>query len=65
MLVQVYSLAGDSYGYAAEQCVKFAFQGREVYKDFGFSQFRQQFYDTVIAPVQVIYLAFPDMHVPI
>ncbi|KAJ5773291.1 hypothetical protein N7457_008187 [Penicillium paradoxum] len=64
-LDEVYSLAGDSYGYAVERCVKFAFQGRDVYKDFGFSQFRQQFYDTVVAPVQATYLTFADMRIPV
>ncbi|KAJ5435680.1 hypothetical protein N7445_006565 [Penicillium cf. griseofulvum] len=59
-LDEVYSLAGDSYGYAAERCVKFAFQGRDLYKDFSFSQFRQQFHNSVVAPVQATYLAFPD-----
>ncbi|KAJ5637351.1 hypothetical protein N7490_007230 [Penicillium lividum] len=57
-LDEFYRLAGDSYGYAAECCVTFAFQGRDLYKDFEFFQFRQQFYDTVVAPVQATYLAF-------
>jgi hypothetical protein len=64
-LDEVYRLAGDSYGYAAERCVKFAFQGRDLYKDFSFSQFRQQFHDTVVAPVQATYLAFPDSCIPV
>ncbi|CAI7662833.1 unnamed protein product [Penicillium glandicola] len=64
-LDEVYSLAGDSYGYAAERCVKFAFQGRDLYKDFSFSQFRQQFHDSVVAPVQATYLAFPDSCIPV
>lgn len=64
-LDEVYSLAGDSYGYAVMRCVKFAFQGRDLYKDFSFSQFRQQFYDSVVAPVQATYLAFPDSCIPV
>jgi hypothetical protein len=64
-LDEVYSLAGDSYGYAAERCVKFAFQGRDLYKDFSFSQFRQQFHDSVVAPVQATYLMFPDSCIPV
>jgi len=59
-LDEVYRVAGDSYGYAAERCVKFSFQGRDQYKDFDFSQFRQQFYDAVVAPVQATCLMFPD-----
>ncbi|RYP17413.1 hypothetical protein DL765_004543 [Monosporascus sp. GIB2] len=62
-LDEVYRLAGDSYGYAAERCVKFSFQGRDLYKDFEFSQFRQQFYDAVVAPVQATYLMFPDSRI--
>lgn len=63
-LDEVYRLAGDSYGYAAERCVKFSFQGRDLYKDFDFSQFRQQFHDAVVAPVQATYLMLPDSHNP-
>ncbi|KAK1763701.1 hypothetical protein QBC33DRAFT_548990 [Phialemonium atrogriseum] len=61
-LDEVYRLAGDSYGYATERCVKFSFEGRDVYNDFDVSRFRQQFYDAVVAPVQATYLAFPDSH---
>ncbi|KAK5656739.1 hypothetical protein OQA88_4287 [Cercophora sp. LCS_1] len=59
-LDEVYRIAGDSYGYATERCIKFAFQGRDQYKDFHFEQFRQQFYDAVVAPVQATYLMFPE-----
>ena len=61
-LDEVYRLAGDSYGYATERCVKFSFEGRDLYNDFDFLRFRQQFYDVVVAPVQATYLAFPDSH---
>ncbi|KAI2618441.1 hypothetical protein GGR54DRAFT_155856 [Hypoxylon sp. NC1633] len=61
-LDEVYSLAGDSYGYAAERCVKCSFPGR--YNDFDISQFRRQFYDAVVAPVQATYLMFPDSYIP-
>lgn len=63
-LDEVYRLAGDSYGDAAARCVKLSFQGRDVYKDFSFAQFRRQFYDTVVAPVQATYLMFPDSRIP-
>jgi hypothetical protein len=64
-LDEVYRIAGDSYGYAAERCVKFSFKGgRDLYKDFGFSQFRQEFYDVVVAPIQATYLMFPESHNP-
>ena len=63
-LDEVYRLAGDSYGYAAERCVKFSFQGRYVTKNFDFAQFRQQFHDTVVAPVQATYLMMPDSCIP-
>ncbi|KGO62813.1 hypothetical protein PEX2_043360 [Penicillium expansum] len=64
-LNEVYRVAGDSYGYATERCVKFAFQGPDSYQDFTFSKFRQQFYDAVVAPVQATYLAFPDSYIPV
>lgn len=58
-LDEVYRLVGDSYGYAAERCIKFSFQGRDVCKDFDFEHFREQFYEAVVAPVQATYLMFP------
>ncbi|KAK2877138.1 hypothetical protein FQN49_001382 [Arthroderma sp. PD_2] len=63
-LDEVYRIAGDSYGYAAEKCVRFCFQGRDVCKDFEFSQFRQQFHDAVVAPIRATYLMFPDSSSP-
>jgi hypothetical protein len=63
-LDEVKRLAGDSYGYAAERCVKSSFQVQDRYKDFDFSQFRQQFHDAVVAPVQATYLMFPDSRNP-
>ena len=65
-LDDVRGLAGDSYGDAAERCVKFCFEGRDQYKTFDFAQFRQQFYDAVVAPVQATYLLFPEsrVHLP-
>jgi len=65
MLDEVYRQAGDSYGLAAERCLKFSFSGRDLYNNFSFSQFRQQFHDTVVAPVQTTYLMFPDSGTPI
>lgn len=64
-LDEVYSLAGNSYGYATERCVKFAFEGRDAHRDFGMSRFRQQFHDDVVAPVQAthhMYLALRNMY---
>lgn len=64
-LDEVYRLAGDSYGDAVARCVKSEFQGRDIYKNFEFAQFRQQFYDAVVAPVQATYLMFPDSRIAI
>lgn len=61
-LDEVYLIAGDSYGDATARCVKFSFEGRDVYNDFDFAKFRQQFYDVVVAPVQATYLTYPDSH---
>jgi hypothetical protein len=63
-LDEVYRLAGDSYGYAVERCVKLSFQCQDIYKDFDFPQFRQQFHDAVVAPIQATYLMFPDSQNP-
>lgn len=61
-LDEVYRMAGDSYGYAAERCVKFSFEGRNTLNDFDFESFRKQFYDVVVALVQATYLTFPDSY---
>ena len=63
-LEEVCCTAGNSYGYAAERCIKFAFEGRESYRQFCFSTFRQQFHDVVLAPVKATYLMFPDTYGP-
>jgi hypothetical protein len=63
-LDEVYRLAGDSYGYAAERCVKFSFEGRNQHNDFDFLRFRQQFYGTVVAPVQATYLMLSHSYYP-
>lgn len=59
-LDEVYREAGNSYGHAAERCVKCMFQGQALERDFDFSAFRKEFYDAVVAPVQATYLAFND-----
>lgn len=58
-LDDVYRTAGDSYGFAAERCIKHVFVGRNAYKDFEFAQFRKQFYEVVVAPVQATYQQMP------
>jgi hypothetical protein len=57
-LDKVYREAGDSYGYAAQRCVKCDFPGQASHIDFELAKFRQQFHDTVIAPVQATYEIF-------
>jgi hypothetical protein len=64
-LDEVRCQAGDLYGNAAERCLKFVFEGRDQYKNFDFVQFRQQFYDTVVAPVQATYLLMPGSQIHI
>lgn len=59
-LEEVRCTAGDMYGNAAERCIKFAFDGRESYRYFSFSTFRQQFHDVVLAPIMATYFMFPD-----
>jgi hypothetical protein len=63
-LNEVYNLAGDLYGNAAKRCLIFSFEGRDDHNDFDFSQFRQQFYDTVVAPLQATYHIFAQTHIP-
>ncbi|KAI1822192.1 hypothetical protein F4861DRAFT_515561 [Xylaria intraflava] len=58
-LDEVRRIAGCAYGDAAERCVKFSFPGRDVHKKFDVLQFRKQFYDDVVAPVQATYYLMP------
>ncbi|KAI1109199.1 hypothetical protein F5Y14DRAFT_433390 [Nemania sp. NC0429] len=56
---RVYLEAGDSYGYAVQRCLRCEFPGRDVTKTFEFSQFRQNFFNGVVAPVQATYMMLP------
>ncbi|KAI0868908.1 hypothetical protein GGS24DRAFT_185442 [Hypoxylon argillaceum] len=58
-LDDVRRIAGSAYGDAAERCIKFSFAGRDMYKRFDMAQFRRQFYDGVVAPVQAAYYLMP------
>ncbi|KAI1123241.1 hypothetical protein F5Y10DRAFT_252238 [Nemania abortiva] len=53
---RIYLEAGDSYGYAVQRCLRCEFPGRDVTKTFEFSQFRQNFFNGVVAPVQATYM---------
>lgn len=61
-LDDVYREAGDSYGYAAQRCVRFDFQGQTSQMDFELPKFRQQFHDTVVAPIQATYEIFASSY---
>ncbi len=59
-LDQVRLIAGDSYGNAVERCIKFVFQGLERTREFDHPNFRREFYNVVIAPIQATYLMMPE-----
>ncbi|OIW26836.1 hypothetical protein CONLIGDRAFT_717050 [Coniochaeta ligniaria NRRL 30616] len=58
-LEEVHLQAGDAYGNAAERCVKFVFGGPEKTREFDLPNFRREFYEVVVAPVQATYLMMP------
>jgi hypothetical protein len=58
-LEEVRSRAGESYGDAVERCIKFVFRGPEKTRDFDLPNFRREFYEVVVAPVQATYLMMP------
>jgi hypothetical protein len=60
-LDDVYYEASDLYGNAVQRCIKSSFQGPESTKRFNVEQFRVQFYNTVVAPVQATYRMMPDL----
>ncbi|KAI1174914.1 hypothetical protein F4777DRAFT_598902 [Nemania sp. FL0916] len=51
--------AGCAYGDAAERCLKFTFSGLDIHKNFDRREFRTQFYNSVVAPVQAAYYLMP------
>lgn len=55
MLDEVRLIAGESYGNAAERCIKFVFRGIELRRHFDYPEFRRDFYEAV-APVQARYM---------
>ncbi|KAI1178528.1 hypothetical protein F4777DRAFT_100586 [Nemania sp. FL0916] len=56
---RIYLEAGDSYGYAVQRCLRCEFPGRDVTKTFDFRQFRENFFNGVVAPVQATYMMLP------
>jgi hypothetical protein len=52
---RVYLEAGQSYGYAAQRCLRCEFPGRDAVKSFDFEQFRRDFFNGVVAPVHAVY----------
>ncbi|KAI1747738.1 hypothetical protein F4782DRAFT_520224 [Xylaria castorea] len=58
-LDDVRRIAGSAYGDAAERCIKFFFPGYDHDKNFNVMQFRRNFYDHVVAPVQAAYYLMP------
>ncbi|KAL3465441.1 hypothetical protein BJX64DRAFT_285383 [Aspergillus heterothallicus] len=47
--------AGPEYGDAIKRCLRCEFPGRDVTKNFGYAQFRQEFFNGVVAPVQATF----------
>ncbi|KAM0418720.1 hypothetical protein ACHAPT_012318 [Fusarium lateritium] len=58
-LDDVYREGGDLYGNAVQRCIKCSFEGSKSTKRFNIEQFRMQFYNTVVAPVQARYCMTP------
>lgn len=59
---RVYLEGGDLYGYAVQRCLRCEFPGRDVTKSFEFEQFRSDFFQGVVAPVQVTYDWLQALH---
>ena len=52
---EVFLSEGELYGDAVQRCLRCEFPGRDVTKDFNFREFRQNFFEGVVAPVQATY----------
>jgi hypothetical protein len=60
-LEDVYREAGDSYGDAVSRCIKFSFDGSDAHNHLGSAQFRQKFYEVVVAPIQATCIIFSSL----
>ena len=61
-LDKVHREAGSLYGNAAQRCVYCEFMGHSSQADLGLPAFRQQFHDTVVAPLQATYEVFSTLY---
>ncbi|KEZ42003.1 hypothetical protein SAPIO_CDS6395 [Scedosporium apiospermum] len=52
---QIYREVGRSYAYAVQRCLRREFPGPDSKKSFGFENFRKDFFDNAVAPVQANY----------
>ncbi|KAK0622605.1 hypothetical protein B0T14DRAFT_564048 [Immersiella caudata] len=52
----IYLDAGHSFGYAVQRCLRCEFPGRDSTKRLEIEQFRNVFFNGVVAPVQAVYL---------
>jgi len=52
---QIYREVGRSYAYAVQRCLRCEFPGPDSKKSFGFENFRKDFFDNAVAPVQANY----------
>jgi hypothetical protein len=52
LIDEVFAEAGGLYGNAVQTCIRFAFPGRDMTKNFSNATFRQYFHNLVVAPIE-------------
>jgi hypothetical protein len=52
LIENVFRQGGNSYGYAVQRCIEFAFTGRPATRNFSDAAFREQFHHLVVAPIE-------------
>jgi hypothetical protein len=52
LIDEVFAEAGGLYGNAVQTCIRFAFPGRDMTKNFSDATFRQYFHNLVVAPIE-------------
>lgn len=59
LIEDIFDEVGEPYGNAVQRCIRFAFPGRDLTKNFGHATFRQYFHNLVVAPLEATLSTVP------
>jgi hypothetical protein len=52
LIDEVFDEVGEPYGNAVQRCIRFSFSGKDTTKNFSHATFRQEFHNSVVAPIE-------------